>query len=160
MKPEQWGVWKITWWMHAGPGRFTLVMMLPPHEDAAPVGQVVRHDGQPVPPGLIFFYFILPDFLFWAGMVDDGGMKRVKMKVVKDGKNFPHLLHFPARTEMLLGTACCSSGSGHCDRCSRLWHSLLWSPPKGELLSLRWQCEPSPVFWSPRHILNLPGVCV
>lgn len=38
--------------MHAGPGRFTLVMVLPPHEDAAPVGQVVRHDGQPVPPGL------------------------------------------------------------------------------------------------------------
>lgn len=38
--------------MHAGPGRFTLVMMLPPHEDAAPVGQVVGHDGQPVPPGL------------------------------------------------------------------------------------------------------------
>lgn len=27
-------------------------MVLPPHEDAAPVGQVVRHDGQPVPPGL------------------------------------------------------------------------------------------------------------
>lgn len=38
--------------MHAGPGRFTLVMVLPPHEDAAPVGQVVRHDRQPVPPGL------------------------------------------------------------------------------------------------------------
>lgn len=72
-----------------------------------------------------FYYFILPDFLFWAGMVDDGGMKRVKMKVVKDGKNFPHLLHFPARTEMLLDTACCSSGSSHCDRCSRLWRSLL-----------------------------------
>jgi hypothetical protein len=27
-------------------------MVLPPHEDAAPVRQVVRHDGQPVPPGL------------------------------------------------------------------------------------------------------------
>lgn len=27
-------------------------MVLPPHEDAAPVGQVVRHNGQPVPPGL------------------------------------------------------------------------------------------------------------
>lgn len=26
--------------------------MLAPHEDAAPVGQVVRDDGQPVPPGL------------------------------------------------------------------------------------------------------------
>lgn len=38
--------------MHAGPGRFTLVMMLPPHEHAAPVGQVIRHDGQPVPPSL------------------------------------------------------------------------------------------------------------
>ena len=46
------GVWKITWWRHAGPGGFTLVMMLPPHEHAAPVGQVVRHDGQPVPPRL------------------------------------------------------------------------------------------------------------
>ena len=31
-------VWKITWWMHAGPGSFTLVMMLSPHENAAPVG--------------------------------------------------------------------------------------------------------------------------
>lgn len=38
--------------MHAGPGRFTLVMVLPPHEDAAPVRQVVRYNGQPVPPGL------------------------------------------------------------------------------------------------------------
>lgn len=46
------GVWKITWWRHAGPGGFTLVMVLPPHEHAAPVGQVVRHDGQPVPPRL------------------------------------------------------------------------------------------------------------
>lgn len=46
------GVWKITWWRHAGPGGFTLVMMLPPHEHAAPVGQVVGHDGQPVPPRL------------------------------------------------------------------------------------------------------------
>lgn len=27
-------------------------MVLPPHEDAAPVRQVVRHDRQPVPPGL------------------------------------------------------------------------------------------------------------
>ena len=26
--------------------------MLAPHEDAAPVGEVVGHDGQPVPPGL------------------------------------------------------------------------------------------------------------
>lgn len=30
----------------------TLVVVLPPHEDAAPVGQVVRDDGQPVPPRL------------------------------------------------------------------------------------------------------------
>ena len=27
-------------------------MVLAPHEDAAPVGQVVGHDGQAVPPGL------------------------------------------------------------------------------------------------------------
>lgn len=30
----------------------TLAVVLPPHEDAAPVGEVVRDDGQPVPPGL------------------------------------------------------------------------------------------------------------
>lgn len=30
----------------------TLVVVLAPHEDAAPVRQVVGHDGQPVPPGL------------------------------------------------------------------------------------------------------------
>lgn len=29
----------------------TLVMVLAPHEDAAPVGQVIRNDGQSVPPG-------------------------------------------------------------------------------------------------------------
>lgn len=29
----------------------TLVVVLAPHEDAAPVGQVIRNDGQPVPPG-------------------------------------------------------------------------------------------------------------
>lgn len=31
--------------VHAGPGGFTLVMVLPPHEHAAPVGQVVRTRG-------------------------------------------------------------------------------------------------------------------
>lgn len=34
------------------------------------------------------FFFLLPDFLFF-GMVDGGCYDRVKMKVVKDGKNFP-----------------------------------------------------------------------
>lgn len=30
----------------------TLVVVLAPHEDAAPMGQVIRNNGQPVPPGL------------------------------------------------------------------------------------------------------------
>lgn len=29
----------------------TLIVVLPPHEDAAPVGEVIRHDRQSVPPG-------------------------------------------------------------------------------------------------------------
>ena len=30
----------------------TLVVVLPPHEDSAPVGEDFRDDGQPVPPAL------------------------------------------------------------------------------------------------------------
>lgn len=30
---------------------YTLVVVLAPHEDAAPVGQVIRNNGQSVPPG-------------------------------------------------------------------------------------------------------------
>ena len=35
-----------------GGAKHTLVVVLAPHEDAAPVREVVGHDGQPVPPGL------------------------------------------------------------------------------------------------------------